>query len=52
MHNDTLRIFGVPMDLGANRRGVDMGPSAVPGPPDDQSSGYVQTPTGVCLQVG
>ena len=25
----TIRIFGVPMDLGQNRRGVDMGPSAV-----------------------
>lgn len=25
----TVRIFGVPMDLGQNRRGVDMGPSAV-----------------------
>lgn len=24
-----VRIFGVPMDLGQNRRGVDMGPSAV-----------------------
>ena len=24
-----LRIFGVPMDLGQNRRGVDMGPSAI-----------------------
>lgn len=27
--NNTIRIFGVPMDLGQNRRGVDMGPSAV-----------------------
>ncbi|MCC6188684.1 MAG: arginase [Anaerolineales bacterium] len=27
--NKTLRIFGVPMDLGQQRRGVDMGPSAV-----------------------
>lgn len=26
---DTIRIFGVPMDLGQTRRGVDMGPSAV-----------------------
>ncbi len=26
---DTIRIFGVPMDLGQQRRGVDMGPSAV-----------------------
>ncbi|NDJ87196.1 MAG: arginase, partial [Chloroflexi bacterium] len=26
---DVLRIFGVPMDLGQTRRGVDMGPSAV-----------------------
>src|SRR5215208_3654076 len=25
----TLQIIGVPMDLGASRRGVDMGPSAV-----------------------
>ena len=25
----TLHIFGVPMDLGQNRRGVDMGPSAI-----------------------
>ena len=25
----TIRIFGVPMDLGQRRRGVDMGPSAV-----------------------
>jgi len=24
-----IRIIGVPMDLGASRRGVDMGPSAV-----------------------
>ena len=24
-----LRIIGTPMDLGASRRGVDMGPSAV-----------------------
>jgi arginase len=24
-----VRIFGVPMDLGQNRRGVDMGPSAI-----------------------
>lgn len=27
--NKTIRIFGVPMDLGQRRRGVDMGPSAV-----------------------
>lgn len=27
--SDTIRIFGVPMDLGQRRRGVDMGPSAV-----------------------
>lgn len=26
---ETIRIFGVPMDLGQTRRGVDMGPSAV-----------------------
>lgn len=25
----TVRVFGVPMDLGQSRRGVDMGPSAV-----------------------
>lgn len=25
----TIRIFGVPMDLGQQRRGVDMGPSAI-----------------------
>ena len=25
----TIRVIGVPMDLGANRRGVDMGPSAI-----------------------
>jgi arginase len=25
----TVRILGVPMDLGQQRRGVDMGPSAV-----------------------
>ncbi|MGB7189169.1 MAG: arginase family protein, partial [Acidobacteriaceae bacterium] len=24
-----IRIIGVPLDLGASRRGVDMGPSAV-----------------------
>ena len=29
MNNKQVRIFGVPMDLGQNRRGVDMGPSAV-----------------------
>lgn len=29
MPASTLRIFGVPMDLGQQRRGVDMGPSAV-----------------------
>jgi arginase len=27
--NKAARIFGIPMDLGQNRRGVDMGPSAV-----------------------
>jgi len=26
---DTVRVLGVPMDLGADRRGVDMGPSAI-----------------------
>ena len=25
----TIRIIGVPMDLGASRRGTDMGPSAL-----------------------
>lgn len=29
MRDKQVRIFGVPMDLGQNRRGVDMGPSAV-----------------------
>ncbi|MFQ5401504.1 MAG: arginase [Anaerolineae bacterium] len=29
MQKHTIRIIGVPMDLGQNRRGVDMGPSAV-----------------------
>jgi arginase len=29
MSDKIVRIFGVPMDLGQNRRGVDMGPSAV-----------------------
>lgn len=29
MHKQAVRIVGVPMDLGQNRRGVDMGPSAV-----------------------
>ncbi|MEJ2749058.1 MAG: arginase [Anaerolineae bacterium] len=28
MEQQTVRIIGVPMDLGQNRRGVDMGPSA------------------------
>lgn len=28
-HKRTVRIIGVPMDLGQNRRGTDMGPSAV-----------------------
>ena len=27
--NKSIRIIGVPMDLGADRRGVDMGPSAI-----------------------
>lgn len=27
--NNTIRIIGFPMDLGADRRGVDMGPSAL-----------------------
>ncbi len=29
MRKQIIRIIGVPMDLGQNRRGVDMGPSAV-----------------------
>ena len=29
MTKQTIRIFGVPMDLGQQRRGVDMGPSAI-----------------------
>ena len=29
MDKQTIRIIGVPMDLGQSRRGVDMGPSAV-----------------------
>ncbi len=29
MQKKTIRIIGVPMDLGQNRRGVDMGPSAL-----------------------
>ena len=29
MQQKQVRVFGVPMDLGQNRRGVDMGPSAV-----------------------
>ncbi len=29
MLQETVRIIGVPMDLGAGRRGVDMGPSAI-----------------------
>ncbi len=29
MNSKTIRIFGVPMDLGQSRRGVDMGPSAL-----------------------
>lgn len=29
MQKRTIRIIGVPMDLGQNRRGVDMGPSAL-----------------------
>ncbi len=28
-HKNTIAIIGVPMDLGAGRRGVDMGPSAI-----------------------
>lgn len=29
MAGSAIRIYGVPMDLGQNRRGVDMGPSAI-----------------------
>jgi len=29
LKKQTIRIIGVPMDLGQNRRGVDMGPSAI-----------------------
>lgn len=29
MEKSTLRIIGVPMDLGQNQRGVDMGPTAI-----------------------
>ncbi|MEA3202813.1 MAG: arginase [Thermoplasmata archaeon] len=29
MLHSTVRVIGVPMDLGAGRRGVDMGPSAI-----------------------
>ncbi len=29
MLQNTVRVIGVPMDLGAGRRGVDMGPSAI-----------------------
>ena len=29
MRVSTIAILGVPMDLGAGRRGVDMGPSAI-----------------------
>lgn len=29
MTQPTVRIYGIPMDLGQNRRGVDMGPSAL-----------------------
>src|SRR3954469_18442708 len=28
-HCKKIRVIGVPLDLGASRRGVDMGPSAV-----------------------
>ena len=28
-HHHSVRILGVPMDYGAGRRGVDMGPSAI-----------------------
>lgn len=29
MNSKTVRIIGIPMDLGQNQRGVDMGPSAI-----------------------
>ncbi len=29
LRSNTIRLIGFPMDLGANRRGVDMGPSAL-----------------------
>ncbi|WP_199614524.1 arginase [Paenibacillus alkalitolerans] len=29
LHNKDISVIGVPMDLGADRRGVDMGPSAI-----------------------
>ena len=29
MEKRRIRIIGVPIDLGADRRGVDMGPSAI-----------------------
>ncbi len=29
VNDRTIRILGVPMDLGQQRRGVDMGPSAI-----------------------
>ncbi|MCB0254753.1 MAG: arginase family protein, partial [Anaerolineae bacterium] len=29
MNHSQIRILGIPMDLGQQRRGVDMGPSAV-----------------------
>jgi arginase len=29
MRVETVDVVGVPMDLGADRRGVDMGPSAI-----------------------
>lgn len=28
-HAQSIRVLGIPMDLGQQRRGVDMGPSAV-----------------------
>ena len=29
MNSHNIRIIGIPMDLGQNQRGVDMGPSAI-----------------------
>ncbi len=39
MKTQKIRIIGIPMDLGQNQRGVDMGPSAI------RYAGLTQTPT-------